>query len=46
MRLLVTAIVTGFGLKLGADLYKLMKKRLGLPDLDNEKAVEGGAAPT
>lgn len=32
MRLLVQAIVTGFGLKLGADIYKYVKAKLGLPD--------------
>lgn len=36
MRLLVNAIITGFGLKLGNDLYKLVKKKLGLPDYDDD----------
>ena len=32
MRILVQAIITGFGLKLGSDLYKFVKQRIGLPD--------------
>jgi hypothetical protein len=39
MRLLVNAIITGFGLKLGADIYKAVKKKLGLPDDDDNKVV-------
>ncbi|MCY1055920.1 MULTISPECIES: hypothetical protein [Nannocystis] len=39
MRLLVNAIITGFGLKLGADIYKAVKKKLGLPDDDSDNKV-------
>jgi hypothetical protein len=40
MRLLVNAIITGFGLKLGNDLYKFVKRKLGLPEYDdNNKLV-------
>lgn len=35
MRILVSAIITGFGLKLGADIYRFVKKKLGLPDTDD-----------
>lgn len=37
MRLLVNAIITGFGLKLGGDIYRLVKKKLGLPDTDDDR---------
>lgn len=42
MRILVQAIITGFGLKLGSDLYKFVKQRIGLPDSDNDGAVTAG----
>lgn len=46
MRLLVSAVITGFGLKLGADIYKYVKQRLGFPDDEDNKGdlVEGRAA--
>ncbi len=34
MRLFVNAVITGIGLKLGADIYKYVKKRFGFPDDD------------
>lgn len=34
MRLFVNAIITGIGLKLGADIYKYVKGRLGLATED------------
>ncbi|HEY8376812.1 MAG TPA: hypothetical protein VIK91_10000 [Nannocystis sp.] len=37
MRILVNAIITGFGLKLGGDIYRFVKKKLGLPDLGDER---------
>lgn len=40
MRLLVSAIITGFGLKLGSDIYKLVKKRLGIPEDDAIEAAQ------
>lgn len=44
MRLLVQAIITGFGLKLGADIYKFLKEKVGVfPDKDDEILQEGGA---
>lgn len=46
MRLLVSSIITGFGLKLGADIYKYVKQRLGIPDDEDNKGdlAEGQAA--
>lgn len=45
MRILVQAIITGFGLKLGADIYRYVKQRVGLPDSpETEEAVAGGGA--
>lgn len=42
MRILISAIITGFGLKLGSDIYKYVKGRVGFfngqPDAD---LVEG-----
>ena len=29
MRILVSAIITGFGLKLGTDIYKYVKNKVG-----------------
>lgn len=44
MRILVQAIITGFGLKLGADIYKFVKQRVGLQDPeDGDDAVAAGA---
>ena len=39
MRVLVNAVITGIGLKIGADIYKLIKKKLGLPGDDDDKLV-------
>ena len=44
MRLLVSAVITGFGLKLGADIYKYVKGRLGFPDDEKNDLVEAGRA--
>ena len=30
MRVLISAIITGFGLKLGTDIYKYVKRRVGV----------------
>lgn len=30
MRVLISAIITGFGLKLGTDIYKYVKQRVGV----------------
>ncbi len=30
MRVLLSAIITGFGLKLGTDIYKYVKQRVGV----------------
>ena len=39
MNILVRAVVTGFGLSLGAAIYKRVEKRLGMHDEDkSEKA--------
>lgn len=43
MRTLVQAIITGFGIKLGTDIYKYVKQRIGLPDIpESEEAVAAG----
>lgn len=44
MRLLVNAVITGFGLKLGADIYKYVKQRLGFPAEDEKAEVGEGQA--
>ena len=45
MRILVQAIITGFGLKLGADIYQYFKDKVGIfPEKDDELLTEGGAA--
>jgi hypothetical protein len=45
MRLLVQAIITGFGLKLGADIYKFLKDKVGVfPDQKDDEVLEEGAA--
>ena len=45
MRLLVQAIITGFGLKLGSDIYKYFKTKVGIFPEDRDDAVlqDGGA---
>ena len=43
MRILVQAIITGFGLKFGADIYRYVKQRVGLPDTpEADDAVQSG----
>ncbi len=46
MRILVQAIITGFGLKLGSDIYKYVKSRAGFfsDQKDDESIDQGGAA--
>lgn len=44
MRLLVNAVITGFGLKLGADIYKYVKGRLGFPEDEKSEMVDAGRA--
>lgn len=39
MRTFVNAIITGIGLKLGADIYKYVKRRFGIPDDDERESV-------
>ena len=46
MRLLVQAIITGFGLKLGADIYKYFKDKVGIFPDQSEEAIEEGGAQT
>ena len=45
MRLLVQAIITGFGLKLGADIYKYFKEKVGIFPEDSDNAVLQDGAP-
>lgn len=40
MRTFVNAIITGIGLKLGADIYKYCKRRFGFPDDDAAVPVD------
>lgn len=44
MRLLVSAVITGFGLKLGGDIYKYVKGRLGFADDEKSELVDPGQA--
>ena len=45
MRILVQAIITGFGLKLGADIYKYFKTKVGIfPEDSNDAVLQDGAA--
>lgn len=45
MRILVQAIITGFGLKLGSDIYKYFKSKVGIFPEDRDDAVlRDGAA--
>lgn len=47
MRILVQAIITGFGLKLGSDIYKYFKTKVGMFPEDKDDAVlRDGAAQT
>ncbi len=41
MRVLISAIITGFGLKLGTDIYKYVKNRVGVfGDHKEDEAVD------
>ena len=40
MKVLLKAIITGFGLSVGAAIYKAAAKRLGLDDKDEDKEAE------
>ncbi len=40
MRVLISAIITGFGLKLGTDIYKYVKRRVGVFSDDKEGGDE------
>jgi hypothetical protein len=40
MRILVQAIITGFGLKLGSDIYKYVRARVGVFGDDKEGGDE------
>jgi hypothetical protein len=46
MRILVQAIITGFGLKLGSDIYKYVRQRVGVfgdqKDSDDTLEQAGG----
>ncbi len=45
MRVLISAIITGFGLKLGSDIYKYVKQRVGVfgdQQDGGDEAVESG----
>lgn len=45
MRTLVSAIITGFGIKLGADIYKFVKQKVGFfADLKDDEAIQQAAA--
>jgi hypothetical protein len=46
MRILVQAIITGFGLKLGSDIYKYVKGRAGFfsDQKDEDDSIEQQAA--
>ena len=46
MRILVSAIITGFGIKLGTDIYKYVKNKVGFfSDLkDNDESIQQAAA--
>lgn len=47
MRLLVQAIITGFGLKLGSDIYKYVKTKVGIfPEDKEEWVLQAGGAQT
>ncbi len=40
MQILLRAVITGFGLKLGADIYKLVTKTLGFTTDDDDDEGE------
>jgi hypothetical protein len=46
MRVLVRAVITGFGLSVGAALYKKVAKQLGLedPKLDDAAKAQGAVS--
>jgi hypothetical protein len=43
MKLLVRAVITGFGLSIGAELYKRLAKQLGLEDKTAAETATRGA---
>ena len=49
MRILVQAIITGFGLKLGTDIYKYVKARVGVfgdqKEGGDDTLVQAGGQP-
>jgi hypothetical protein len=49
MQILIRAVVTGFGLSLGAALYKKVARQLGLDEPEDkakrETVEQGGAQP-
>jgi hypothetical protein len=46
MGILVRAIISGFGMSLGAALFRKVAKELGLEDEKNAKATETPPPPT
>ena len=49
MRVLISAIITGFGLKLGTDIYKYVKQRVGVFGEEKDggdEAVDSGGGQT
>lgn len=46
MKLLVRAVVTGFGLSLGAALYKRVAKQLGFDDRDGSSGENAASGPS
>lgn len=44
MRIFVQAIITGIGLKLGSDIYKYLKEKVGIFPEDKDDAVLQGSA--
>jgi hypothetical protein len=46
MKLLVRAVVTGFGLSIGAALYKKVAKQLGLEEKPSDPTRAGAGAAT
>jgi len=45
MRTLVSAIITGFGIKLGTDIYKFVKQKVGFfADLKDDESIQQAAA--
>lgn len=48
MRILVQAIITGFGLKLGSDIYKYVRQRVGVfgDQKDDDNTLDQAAGNT